>query len=332
MFQPLVDGATAGTPVLVFAVKQMLIWGLKLRIGYLDVKIAFNEFSAALGGVPWEAVKIGAYAVAGAIGLIGVVIGLTVAAVVLGAGLIVGALFAIPIAVVAAGIAIGAGIKAAWDAIDFKAWYDAGANIVHGIIDGISATASKLVDKVKGLGRSALSAFGEAIDAHSPSRKFHVQGVNIGAGVEGGVEASTPRVRRAVSSMVGISETRAEVSAAGGAVGAGIAASVTPQVNARSLSTPGFIDAGSAPPAVSWRQAASEARGETYATPDAPPTPGGKPGAGSSFTIESLTITIEAKDGAQARDIVNDDLESRIVELLQSVAMRAGFSAPEASS
>ena len=70
---------------------------------------------------------------------------------------------------------------------------EAGGNIVEGVKKGITDKAKGAVDTVTGFAGSLINKFGEAIDAHSPSRVFMGYGRNIVEGVEKGIEDNTDK-------------------------------------------------------------------------------------------------------------------------------------------
>lgn len=67
-------------------------------------------------------------------------------------------------------------------------WGSIGSNILDGIWDGISAGWSWLVQNVKDLASSLFSAAQDALDIHSPSRKFKWLGEMCVAGFDDGIE------------------------------------------------------------------------------------------------------------------------------------------------
>jgi hypothetical protein len=66
--------------------------------------------------------------------------------------------------------------------------YNAGKDVVQGLINGITAKAGELLSKVKGLAHSVSSAFAGALKIHSPSRVFLGHGANIMKGLINGIE------------------------------------------------------------------------------------------------------------------------------------------------
>lgn len=90
--------------------------------------------------------------------------------------------------------------------VDTSGFVGLGANIVNGIINGISNNSGSLMSKMGGLAGSALTSAKKALDIHSPSRKFRdLVGAQIPAGVAVGIEKEIPslkdRIKRAFSSL-----------------------------------------------------------------------------------------------------------------------------------
>ena len=114
------------------------------------------------------------------------------------------------------GYVAGAFTNAINAAVAFKdRFIQAGADLVNGVIDGVSGAAGRLFQAVGNIASGAVSKFKSVLGIASPSKLFAVQGGFIGAGAAQGIEASTPRVEGAAEKLAD--------------------ASVKPMVNARSL-------------------------------------------------------------------------------------------------
>lgn len=216
-----------------------------LVIGALDIAIAVVKAGKAIGAMipegaaddidgvetAMQAAKIAAYVLAGAIGLL----------LVAGAALVVTTFLAmIPlillVAVIAAAIAVVIGIGVAigyaigW-LIDLgKAGVTAAGNLISGIVSGIKNGVGAVVDAIKGLAASAVSAFKSALKIASPSGLFEDESIEIGMGVVAGVDDTVPEVRGALERLVevplmsspSVPEPAERVGAPGGGFGVNI--------------------------------------------------------------------------------------------------------------
>lgn len=87
---------------------------------------------------------------------------------------------------------------------DAKKWlYDAGKDIVRGVIDGITDGWDWAVGKVKSFGRDLVKGFKDAIGSHSPATAFIDPGVDSVRGYVKGLQRSMPLVWSAWRQMVG---------------------------------------------------------------------------------------------------------------------------------
>lgn len=92
-------------------------------------------------------------------------------------------------------------IKSTADELKGGDWKGAGLSIVNGLISGLNPGHALVEAAMSGLGGTAIKAFKNAIDSHSPSKKFEKEGFNTTEGVVGGVKKGTPRVAQAVDDM-----------------------------------------------------------------------------------------------------------------------------------
>jgi len=70
----------------------------------------------------------------------------------------------------------------------YDAMYGAGANLVQGLVDGITGNSPAVGTAVKGVGDTAISAMKGKLDSHSPSRVFADMGEDTVYGYYGGVD------------------------------------------------------------------------------------------------------------------------------------------------
>ena len=68
-----------------------------------------------------------------------------------------------------------------------KDWFQVGRDIIQGLIDGVTAKAKAVIDKVRNLGSEAVAAMKRVLDMRSPSKVFMVIGEQIGEGMEIGM-------------------------------------------------------------------------------------------------------------------------------------------------
>ncbi len=114
--------------------------------------------------------------------------GLAVLAV--GAAALIAPLVAIGAAVTTAVAGVGLLVTKAIDLA--PKMYDAGKNIVMGLVNGIKDAASSAVSAIVDLAAKMSFGFTKKLEMHSPSKLFERHGVNIGKGTDKGVEKSMP--------------------------------------------------------------------------------------------------------------------------------------------
>lgn len=181
---------TATAPIAKAFFQGMIIAGLRM---YIALKPVYNQVRDLFGGKPGDGLEVAAkageralYAMAAAAAVVGVSMFIALFPVIVLAGLVAVAIYA---------------IGAAWEALRDIDFVQLGSDAVDGIISGITGAASRALAAIKGLGKDMYNAFREAIDAHSPSRLFAQAGVDIAAGTEGGIEEGTPGVQSAIVGM-----------------------------------------------------------------------------------------------------------------------------------
>jgi hypothetical protein len=97
-------------------------------------------------------------------------------------------------------LSVGGSIKSA-----IKSWFanpgEAASQLIAGLVNGITGGVGAVVGAIKSLGSAAASAFTGFFKIHSPSRLMFEYGMQLPAGVAGGVEAGTDDVTEAVGGM-----------------------------------------------------------------------------------------------------------------------------------
>lgn len=205
LFQPMADfaGGTGGLLIKRFF-QGLVIGALILSLTILKVrnalKHAFGD-SDILSSITAQraAVMLGVVAISL---LVGSLFAVVVAGVlVVGAfAAITAAIFAIPAAIIAlGGWFADLGAKA-------EKW---GADIVRGIVSGITSATPYAIKAIKGLGTSIEKAFTGHLEIHSPSKLFRRETrVGIGGGIAGGLDDSHPIVRQAMIRLAPEPESR----------------------------------------------------------------------------------------------------------------------------
>jgi phage-related protein len=83
-----------------------------------------------------------------------------------------------------------------------KILFDAGKNLIQGLIDGISAVASKIGEAIMGPIKAAVDAVKNFLGIHSPSRLFMEIGGHTAEGMALGLERSAYRVADASAALI----------------------------------------------------------------------------------------------------------------------------------
>lgn len=184
IFDKLFKLAAKVLPLITFGFKQLIIWGLK---AYIAIKTFANENQQMVDYFVQGAkmIGIGILIVVGAFALL---VGVVVAA---SAGMI--AAFGAYVAAVVAGIGwISEQLSGFVDWITGLAssWYEAGANLINGLVDGIMSGVGKAVDAVKGAAQSMLDSFTGIFSIHSPSKVMAAMGGHLMGGLEMGIASN----------------------------------------------------------------------------------------------------------------------------------------------
>ncbi len=76
-----------------------------------------------------------------------------------------------------------------------------GANIIQGLVNGITSKLAMVREAVGGAADSAIGWFKEKLGIHSPSRVFMAAGVNVGEGAAIGIDRTVGMVRQSAAAM-----------------------------------------------------------------------------------------------------------------------------------
>lgn len=82
-----------------------------------------------------------------------------------------------------------------------KDWLKVGQDIIQGLIDGVTAKAKAVIDKIRGLGSEMVKEMKALLNIQSPSKVFIQIGEQIGAGMVVGIADSEDAVRAAVEGL-----------------------------------------------------------------------------------------------------------------------------------
>ncbi len=200
LFQPMIDSAGEGTPIVKRFFQGIVIAALRTTIALLTVKRWFNEtFSGtAVGRV--DKLKVALYAGMVAFGMIALAAG--------AAALFIGAMV---FAIAAPFLILGYAIARVMDTIEIVQatfrdfgiqWREGGSQMVDGFIAGIRGGIDRAKRAVTDLGRSAIESLRSVLDIHSPSRVFAELGSQIPAGIAVGVDSGAEGANAAVGGMV----------------------------------------------------------------------------------------------------------------------------------
>jgi hypothetical protein len=208
LFGPLLDTVSGPASLLVKRfIQGIVIAALDLAIVIIKLRNYFEDVfanSTILKGIDLQSTALLAGKVA---------VGLFAASVlVAGTSLLAfGAFIMGPIVLIGLlGAAIYAGIKALI-AFGPKA-LEAGANLIHGIVDGIKAGATWVVTAIENVAAGAMKAFKKKLGISSPSRVAMMASIEVPRGMALGLNAGRPQVHRAMQSLVEIPEMQSTVS------------------------------------------------------------------------------------------------------------------------
>ena len=107
----------------------------------------------------------------------------------------------------------------------FDKFYEAGSNIIGGLVQGIKDGANKVVDSVSDMAHSALDKFTSIFGIHSDSKLMAKMGGHLMGGLESGIAANDNGPKSAMSSAMGDAPSSV---AAGGRGGGSTTVSIGP--------------------------------------------------------------------------------------------------------
>ncbi len=220
--QTFIDSLEVAGPIAKKFFQGLIIGALR---AYITLKPVYNQVRDFFGFTPSEgglqdalaAGEVAFYAMAAAAALVGASLLLAFSPFIIVGYLVYGAIkmmsSALEVLFTVGGLVVDA-LGEAWDAVKALDFGELGLLVVNGIVGGITGGAGRAIEAIGSLGKSMISAFKASVDSHSPSRLFHREGLNIDAGLEGGVDAGAPDVHRAIE---GLGEARPSEAASGGA-------------------------------------------------------------------------------------------------------------------
>jgi len=197
LFGPLIDQAEPAGLLMKRFFQGLIIGALEVGIVILKLRNWFRDTfgdsklfqNLNLMSLAVTAGKIALYGLVGAVVLTGVVLA-NLAAFILFPFAAVGLL----------AYGIYRGVKALGSLA--SAAYDAGTNIVKGLVEGIKSGANWVITAIENLGTSAMKAFRAKLGIASPSRVAMRSAIEVPRGVASGIHAGRPEVNRAVQSLV----------------------------------------------------------------------------------------------------------------------------------
>lgn len=202
LFQPLINQAGAGAPIVKRFFQGMVIAALHVVIVLLRLK---RWFADTFGGtLVSEATKgkIAIYAGAAAFGVLALAAG--AAALAIAAALL---LIVAPFAVIGGAIYLAVrGFRALknFGRTLVNDWREIGPQIIDGLVNGFRRGRDRAINAVRELGRAVIDEWKDILDIHSPSRVFASLGAEIPAGVAVGIDEGAPMADSALESMLTI--------------------------------------------------------------------------------------------------------------------------------
>lgn|GEM_PF-2831440 len=218
LFEPVAKNAQAAA----YAVEAFALGvAIQLTKAYIAFKPLLQGFDAF--GLSVRTAKDYGEKFATALLIVGAGTGIVVA----GLGILLAVALAIPVAFFALGYAIGTAIGGvidwfsrlgaradAWRDEMVSKFVDIGAQLINGLVSGISSAAATVVDAVSSTVRAAIDTAKNLLGIHSPSTVFAEIGDNTAQGYAQGVEGGTPDAQRSMANLT-------VPPAGGGSAGAG---------------------------------------------------------------------------------------------------------------
>jgi hypothetical protein len=208
VFQPLIDSATGGLPLVegfiygvVIAIQELTIIGLKAAIA---IKKMFG------GSVfkDMDLLKLGMYAGVAAVGLMVAMVGALIAVfAALGTmvAIVTAPIWALPAAVGAAIAAVISLKEKIGNALggDSAGGVDAGNNVTDGVVKGIQDGTPAVDAAMKDMAKSGVKAFESELKMASPSKLLAAKSeIGIAGGVAKGIDKGKPQVARSLARLV----------------------------------------------------------------------------------------------------------------------------------
>lgn len=187
MFQPMIDGLTGLIPTMEGAFIQFEILALKALIAikpYWSTIKAVGEALLLVAGIGWTLAGVALTVVAVAIGVV--------------VGIIAGVVMAFQ-AMYEAVVRVGQSIREFFAGLSLS---DLGANIINGLVAGITSAGSAVFGALKGIVGGAIDGVKGLLGISSPSKVFAEIGSYTAEGMSAGVDQGAPNVQGSLESMV----------------------------------------------------------------------------------------------------------------------------------
>lgn len=228
LFQPIVDAVVACIPMVERLFLQAEILALK---AYIALKPYSSEIATVAKWFGIAAAVIGGIVVASIalfIAFVGIgiaIIAAIVTAIVALVGWLVGALpkawaYVSSVASAAWDAIVGA-VSAAWDWLSSLSLSDIGSALIDGLVSGITSAASAVLGAITGVVGGAIDAAKSLLGIASPSKIFAEIGMQTGAGMAGGVDASAGDVQSSMADMTAPPDAASPAGGTAGAAGKG---------------------------------------------------------------------------------------------------------------
>ncbi len=206
LLQPLIDSVATVGPLVVAFFQGIIIGALAVEIAVLGLQIAFRRVfgrSESTKGIDALNVALAAGAVFVGVLVLGVLaLGAAFAFALAVVASFVAVFAVVPASLIGIGLSIGVAIGKTIDFFRETNFRQLAIDMIEGLLRGLRSGAAALTRGVERLATGATSAFRSALGISSPSRVFAEFGTNITAGLAQGIDAGTPAVEDATSTLV----------------------------------------------------------------------------------------------------------------------------------
>lgn len=108
-------------------------------------------------------------------------------------------------------------------------WYEVGANVIRGIVGGLKANVSAIVDTMKSIASSALDTVKDFLGIHSPSRVFADEiGAFIPSGIAMGITANASDLQNAMTEVSELALAQGQIGLSASDISSSVSVNGTP--------------------------------------------------------------------------------------------------------